>query len=212
MTAVDAIAATEPRAVPSWGSDAADQRRHQRVRVALLGRYMLSDRREYPCQTADMSPGGVRLTCAVVGAVGERVVLYLEHIGRVEGTVVRLTGDGFAVRLSATQRKRDKVASQLTWLANRELLGLPEGRTHERLVPVQNAVTLRLDGGREIGAVIIDISMSGVAIACREAPPLGAMVIVGSTPGRLVRYFDDGFGVQFLLPLSPDRFHAGMTL
>ena len=27
-----------------------------------------------------------------------------------------------------------------------------------------------------------------------------------------VRYFEGGFGVQFLLPLSPDRFHAGMTL
>lgn len=211
MTAVDAIAATEPRAAPSRGSDASDQRRHQRVRVALLGRYMLSDRREYPCQTVDMSPGGVSLTCAVVGAVGERVVLYLEHIGRVEGAIVRQTGDGFAVQISATPRKRDKLASQLTWLANRALLGLPEGRTHERLVPVQNAVTLRLDTGREIEARIIDISLSGVAIACPAALPLGAMVIVGSTPGRLVRYFDDGFGVQFLLPLSPDRFHAGMT-
>lgn len=212
MIAVDAIAAPEPRAVPSWGSDAADQRRHQRVQVALLGRYMLSDRREYPCQTVDMSPGGVRLTCAVMGTVGERVVLYLEHVGRIEGAIMRQTGDGFAAQLSATPRKRDKIASQLTWLVNRELLGLPEGRTHERLVPLRSAVTLRLDGGRELNGRIIDISMSGVAIACREAPPLGAMVIVGSTPGRLVRYFDNGFGIQFLLPISPDRFHEGMTL
>ena len=63
----------------------ADGACHQRVRVAVLGRYMLADRREYPCQTVDMSPGGVRLTCAVKGEVGERVVLYLEHIGRIEG-------------------------------------------------------------------------------------------------------------------------------
>ncbi|RZK89277.1 MAG: PilZ domain-containing protein, partial [Methylobacterium sp.] len=48
-------------------AQASDLRRHQRVPVSLLGRYMLSDRREYPCQTVDMSPGGVRLTCAVVG-------------------------------------------------------------------------------------------------------------------------------------------------
>lgn len=212
MSAVDAIAAKETQAAPASRPDASDQRRHQRVRVALLGRYMLSDRQEYPCQTVDMSPGGVRLTCAVVGALGERVVLYLEHVGRIEGTIARQTGDGFTVRLSATPRKRDKIASQLTWLANRELLGLPEGRSHERLVPIESAVTLRLDNGREIEARLIDISLSGVAINCAEALPLGAMVIVGSTPGRLVRYFDIGFGVQFLLPLSPDRFHAGMTL
>lgn len=212
MIAVDATAAADARPSRPPGSDAADQRRHQRVRVAVLGRYMLSDRREYPCQTVDMSPGGVRLTCAVVGEIGERVVLYLEHIGRIEGTIARRIGEGFAVRLSATPRKRDKIASQLTWLANRELLGLPESRTHERLVPNQTAVTLRLDGGREIRARLIDISLSGVAIDCPAKLPLGVPVLVGSTPGRLVRYFEGGFGVQFLLPLSPDRFHAGMTL
>ena len=118
----------------------ADQRRHQRVRAELLGRYMLADRREYPCQTVDMSPGGVRVTCAVTGTVGERVVLYLEQIGRLEGVIVRHPARGFAMQLNATPRKRDKIASQLMWLANRDNLGLPEGRTHERLVPDRKSV------------------------------------------------------------------------
>ncbi|MCJ2143827.1 PilZ domain-containing protein [Methylobacterium sp. E-066] len=212
MIAVDATAGTDAGRAASRGRDAADQRRHQRVRVSVLGRYMLADRREYPCQTVDMSPGGVRLTCAVVGEIGERVVLYLEHIGRIEGVIARYSEGGFAVQLNATPRKRDKIASQLTWLANREILGLPEGRSHERLVPTQTAVTLRVESGREIQARLIDISMSGVAIASSATLHLGASVTVGSTPGRLVRYFEGGFGVQFLLPLSPDRFHAGMTL
>ncbi|AIQ93073.1 MULTISPECIES: PilZ domain-containing protein [Methylobacterium] len=213
MIAVAATAGTDRRgAPPEPARGAADQRRHQRVRVAVLGRYMLADRREYPCQTVDMSPGGVRLTCAVQGEVGERVVLYLEHIGRIEGVIARPCADGFAVQLNATPRKRDKLASQLTWLANREMLGLPEGRSHERLVPTNTAVILRVESGREIRARLIDISMSGVAISCPVPLPLGAAVTVGSTPGRLVRYFEGGFGVQFLLPLSPDRFHAGMTL
>ncbi|MEA1833594.1 PilZ domain-containing protein [Methylobacterium durans] len=190
----------------------AEQRRHQRVRIALLGRYMLSDRREYPCQTVDMSPGGVRLTCAVVGAIGERVVLYLEHIGRIEGVIVRHPPGGFAVQLNATPRKRDKIASQLTWLANREVLGLPDGRTHERLTPTQPSVTLRLESGLEFTARLIDISMSGAAIAASERVPMGATITVGRTPGRLVRHFEGGFGIQFLLPISPDRFHDGMTL
>ena len=193
-------------------AQASDLRRHQRVPVALLGRYMLADRREYPCQTVDMSPGGVRLTCAVVGAVGERVVLYLEHIGRIEGVIARHPPGGFAVRLSATPRKRDKIASQLTWLANREMLGLPEGRLHERVVPKQPAVVLKLEGGREIHARVIDISMSGAAVASVTTPPIGTTITIGKTPSRLVRYFEGGFGVQFMLPLSPDRFHDGMTL
>ena len=36
-----------------------EKRRFQRVRVNLLGRYMLADRREFPCQVLDMSPGGM---------------------------------------------------------------------------------------------------------------------------------------------------------
>jgi hypothetical protein len=189
-----------------------DRRRHRRMKVALLGRYMLADRREYACQTTDMSPGGASLVAPVKGEVGERVVLYLEHIGRIEGIIARHCPDGFAVQLNATPRKRDKLASQLTWLANREMLGLPEGRSHERLVPIQAAVILRIDGDHEVKARLIDISMSGVAIACPLTPPLGTPVTVGSTPGRLVRYFEGGFGVQFLLPLSPDRFDENITL
>ncbi|SDN77442.1 PilZ domain-containing protein [Methylobacterium phyllostachyos] len=212
MIAVDVTAGLELHGVSPPARGATDERRHQRVRVAVLGRYMLADRREYPCQTVDMSPGGVRLSCAVRGEIGERVVLYLEHIGRIEGLIARHCADGFAVQLNATPRKRDKLASQLTWLANREMLGLPEGRSHERLVPTQPGVTLRIDGHQEIKARLIDISMSGAAIACPMTLPLGTAVTVGSTPGRLVRYFEGGFGVQFLLPLSADRFHAGMTL
>jgi hypothetical protein len=189
-----------------------DLRRHHRVKVSMLGRYMLADRREYPCQTVDMSPGGVRLTCAVTGEVGERVVLYLEHVGRIEGTIARLIPGGFAVRLSATPRKRDKIASQLTWLANRESLGLPEGRTHERLTPLVTGVLLRLESGREVSARIIDISMSGVALATGSTPAIGMSLMVGRTPGRVVRHFEGGIGVHFMLPISADLFHEGLIL
>ena len=68
MIAVDLTAAAVLREVPDPARGASDERRHQRVRIAVLGRYMLADRREYPCRTVDMSPGGVRLACAVGGA------------------------------------------------------------------------------------------------------------------------------------------------
>ncbi|MGY2049904.1 PilZ domain-containing protein [Methylobacterium sp. JK268] len=193
-------------------AQAADKRRHRRVPVALLGRYMLSDRREYPCQTVDVSPGGVRLVCAVSGEVGERTVIYLEHLGRLEGTIARILPDGFAVALSATPHKREKIASQLTWLLNRASLGLPEDRRHERVVPRQAAVTLRLDGGDEIPARLIDVSLSGAAIACDLPLPIDAPVTVGRTPCRVVRQFKGGLAVEFLLPLSPDRFDENLVL
>jgi hypothetical protein len=191
---------------------ASDKRRHNRVGVALLGRYMLSDRKEYPCQTVDISPGGVRLVCAVPGEVGERTVIYLEHLGRIEGTIARILPDGFAVSISATPHKREKIASQLTWLANRSSLGLPEDRRHERVIPRQAVVTLRIEGGAEIPARIVDVSLSGAALACDVPLPLDTSLLVGRTPCRVVRQFKGGLAVEFRLPLSPDRFDENLVL
>ena len=44
-----------------------EKRRFQRVRVNLLGRYMLADRREFPCQVLDMSPGGMSIIRMAAG-------------------------------------------------------------------------------------------------------------------------------------------------
>lgn len=114
---------------------AQERRRHQRVKVNLLGRYMLADRHEYPCQVINMSPGGMALIAPVVGHPGERVIVYVDHLGRLEGKIARLIDNGFAMSISATVRKRDKLAAQLTWLANRQILNLSEDRRHGRFVP-----------------------------------------------------------------------------
>lgn len=198
----------QPRAV----ARAQERRRHRRVDVALLGRYMLSTRLEYPCRTIDMSPGGLSLIAPVKGAVGERVVVYLEHIGRVEGQIVRLLADGFAMAVSATPRKRDKLAAQLTWLANKNQLGLPEDRRHERVTPRNARTTMTIDDGREYVVRLIDISQSGCAISSETKPELGTAVIIGRTPGKIVRHFENGFAVEFRNPLSLDIFDENIVL
>jgi hypothetical protein len=191
-----------------------ERRRHHRMKVALLGRYMLADHREYACQTTDMSPGGASLVAPVKGAVGERVVLYLEHVGRIEGEITRHTPQGFTVSIAATVRKRDKIASQLTWLGNRHDLGLPEDRRHERIVPRNPVCELRLDSGRIMVVRLVDISMSGAAVSVddKDKLPIGTAVSLGRTPGKVVRHFQGGMAVEFLLSLSPDRFDDNIVL
>ena len=46
---------------------AEERRRFQRVKVHLLGRYMLPDRREFPCQVLEMSPGDAVVIAPVAG-------------------------------------------------------------------------------------------------------------------------------------------------
>lgn len=192
--------------------DMKDKRRHQRVKLSLSGRYMLSDHREYPCQTVNMSPGGVRIIAPVIGDIGSRVVIYLDHIGRLEGQIVRHSEGGFAAQLRVPPLKREKLADQLTWLANRHILGLPEDRRHERLEPVAKRAVMKFPDGKQITVRIIDISLSGAAIAMDTQPPIGTSVTIGSTKGVIKRHFPDGVAVEFLLQLPEDRFDPGIKL
>ena len=181
-----------------------DRRRHQRVKVNLLGRYMLADRREFPCQVINMSPGGMALIAPVGGAIGERVIAYVDHLGRLEGQIARIFENGFAMTISATARKRDKLAAQLTWLANRHILGLPEDRRHGRIVPRNPVGRLILPNGVNLTCRIIDMSQSGAGIASKERPPIGALVTLGKVQGRVVRHLEDGFAVEFTRLQHPD--------
>jgi hypothetical protein len=185
-------------------SHAQERRRHQRVRVNLLGRYMLSDRREFPCQVINMSPGGMALIAPEIGNVGERVIAYVDHLGRLEGTIARTLQNGFAMTIMATARKRDKLAAQLTWLANRAILNLPEDRRHGRFVPRNAIARLILPNGHNVGVRIIDISLSGAGIATSHRPDVGSLVTLGKISGRVVRHLEEGFAIEFTRLQHPD--------
>ncbi|WP_425374631.1 PilZ domain-containing protein [Pseudolabrys taiwanensis] len=189
------MAPTRPKFLPL----ADERRRHQRVKVNLLGRYMLADRREFPCQVVDMSPGGMAVIAPVPGTPGERVIAYVDHLGRLEGKIARVFDTGFAMSIAATSRKRDKLAAQLTWLANRQILNLPEDRRHGRFSPRNPLARLVLPNGNNVGCRIIDLSQSGAAVAIAPdlRPAVGSMVTIGKTQGRVVRHIEDGFAIEF---------------
>jgi hypothetical protein len=188
-----------------------ERRRFQRVSVNLLGRYMLADRREFPCQVTDMSPGGMAVIAPVVGQVQERVIAYVDHVGRLEGVIARQFQNGFAMTIAATPRKRDKLAAQLTWLANRHILNLPEDRRHGRITPKNPMGRLILPNGINVAVRVIDISQSGAAIKTDQRPEIGTPVTIGKTPGRVVRHLEEGFAIEFVRAQHPDFLEDNVT-
>jgi PilZ domain-containing protein len=189
-----------------------ERRRHQRVKLVLIGRYMLEDRREYPCKTIDISPGGVAIEGEIKGAIGERVVAYFTQIGRLEGSIARHLANGFAIQMRLPVLKREKLADQLTWLVNRHALGLPEDRRHERIIPYSSRTTLKTTDGSEYPAKLLDISISGAAMNVDAAPPIGSLVTVGQTEAQVVRHFNGGIAVEFARLLPADTFNEGAKL
>ncbi len=182
----------------------AERRNFQRVRVKIYGRFMLEDRTEHACQVVDMSPGNVSFRADRIGEPGEKVIAYLDHIGRVEGVVTRTSRDGFAMTVIASDRKKDKLAAQLTWLANKHELDLPEDRRHERVAPRHPTSTLHLSDGRQYQCRIIDLSLSGAAIEIDVRPALGVQVVLGNMRGQVVRHFEEGIAIEFAVVQRPE--------
>lgn len=186
----------------------AERRNFQRVRVKIYARFMLEDKTEHPAQVVDMSPGNVAFRCDKVGEPGEKVIAYIDHIGRVEGVLTRTLDDGFAMTVIASERKKDKLAAQLTWLANKHELDLPEDRRHERVSPRNPKSVLKLSDGRQYECRIIDLSLSGAAIELEVKPALGVQVTLGTMRGQVVRHFEDGVAIEFAVVQRPESLEA----
>lgn len=192
--------------------DARDLRRFQRVPVTLFGRYMLESRQEFPCQAVEMSPGDMLLFAPVKAEIGEKVIVYLDDLGRFAGVTARLTDTGFAITMNLPQAKREKLADQLTWFANRDNCSLPEVRRHERVVPLMQRTLLRLPDGQEVIAKITDISLSGAGLETEARPEAGEHVVIGSTPAVVVRHFHSGIGAEFDTPFTPEMLDESTRL
>ncbi len=97
----------------------AERRRHARIPLELHGRYMLECGREYPCVTRDLSHIGMAIEGVPVAAMGERVVAYLEELGRVEGRVVRRSRGWFAIELVATPQRLELLDEKISAIIRR---------------------------------------------------------------------------------------------
>lgn len=175
-----------------------DQRRHRRVPLTLLGRFMRANKQEYPCKLIDISVGGAALMSPIQVEDGEAIVVYLDQLGGLEGKVVRQFPGGFAMVLSTTPHKREKLAAQLTWLINRSELDPADARRHERVVPRNPSSHLALEDGSTFPCQVLDVSISGASIATDVRPPVGSEIALGKLRSRVVRHHEQGIGVRFL--------------
>ncbi len=187
-----------PRTRPFPQGAVQDQRRHKRVALTLLGRFMRSNKQEYPCKLVDISVGGAALMSPVSVDDGEAIVVYLDCLGGLEGRVVRQIAGGFAIELNATPHKREKLAAQLTWLINRNELDPAEARRHERVAPRNPTSSLKLQDGLSVPCQVIDVSISGAAIATDARPLVGSEVWLAKLRSRVVRHHERGIAVRFM--------------
>jgi hypothetical protein len=193
---------TQPQPVtkarPPFPLTGRDRRKAKRIPLRLTGRFLTAESDDRELLTADISCDGAFILSGSKPAANDQIVCYFDELGRVVSEVIRATADGFAVRFNISAHKRDKLADRLTWLLNRDALGLAEERSEARF-PVTGYTQVILGSGRKLDCRMTDISLTGAAFQAVGAPPaIGDKVIVGRLLAEVVRVSGPAFAVRHI--------------
>jgi hypothetical protein len=174
-----------------------ERRREARTLLSQQGRYMLADRSEYPCRTADVSPVGIAISGPRAGALGERVIAYFRDLGRIEGVIVRRRPFWFALDLTASPFRKQRIAERIEWTLAHNRGELRERRARARVESAAAVAVSLLVGEERFDAQVIDESDVAIALAVESSVDVGAHVTVDGWPFRVVRRFDGGIAVHW---------------
>ena len=185
------------------GNDAADasadagddRRRHQRVDLPVKARFLTEKGVECPAEVLNISAAGAMLRTKYPPSPGQNIVLYIDQIGRIEGKVIRSGNNSFAVSYPKRRERQAKIADNLTSALNNRRSGY-DRRLSPR-VKHDAPATVRLEDGREMQCVILDISLTGASLEIAPRPPLGTHLVLGRMSAKVVRRHDKGVGVVF---------------
>ncbi|MEL6212771.1 MAG: PilZ domain-containing protein [Pseudomonadota bacterium] len=188
------------KAPPSQRDDHAERRLHARTDIKIRARYLTAPGEEHACLVSNISAGGALLRAKTPPGVGEKVVVYIDDVGRFEGRVVRSGAHTFAVDYRSRRSKSKRTADALIEAIN--TTGRRFDRRSAPRIKTESDATLVLPDGQSLPCSIKDISLTGASIDVEPQPPLGTPVKLGKMMAKIVRRHDRGVGVVFTGPAS----------
>ena len=154
-------------------------------------------RREFPGRLLNISVRALSLMGPALGEKGERVMAHIDEFGKLEGRIIRVFDGAFVMEIVAPQSERDRLAGKIAWYEKYKNHDVENHRAHDRIVPRDARSTLVFADGTTMDCLVIDVSLSGAAVAADVAPALGSVVALSKAVGRVVRRFPEGFAVGF---------------
>ena len=180
---------------------------------AIGGCYTLTEADQpivYACRTTSASPSMLVVQAPVRGRVGERVAMRFDQLGILNGSISRVSRDGFHVSVIADEAERQRLAAKINWIKKRSVRQADDKRSGARFRPRHPRGVLVI-GEHAHECFIIDLSSTGAALSSSAQPPIGTAVHVGRVTGKIVRYFEGGFGVRFDEARRPEDVEAELT-
>jgi len=172
-----------------------DRRKYERIKLFLPGQlFNPLNEQSAECKVLNLSAGGAAVKCSATFAAGVALVLYIEKFGRFEGTTVTHGNGQLALEFSIGETKRGRLIEMLKSFAAG---GVAQKRKQDR-VPSLVSGSITRENGQHISCDVLDISLDGVSLRTRVRPPVGEIVHLGQTRGRVVRHDIDGIAVHYV--------------
>ena len=176
----------------------ADRRKFERSAIQAPTRFIINDELEATGQLSDISKGGLFMLTDAPAEEGDKVVVYPEGLGRLEGRVVRRRADGVAVQFAMSDTYRELLHRRIAAaLEGKPYLRIADRRSCRRTVLNIDVAVEIVGTGQSIQCRIDNISNSGAAIQSQNRPPVGANVRLGTMDGKVLRHTEEGFIVRF---------------
>jgi hypothetical protein len=191
-------------------------RRQRAVDIKTTGSYVLPNwydpqgkLRTFACRTTRVSPFRMIVDVPVVGKIGDTLTSYFQDFGNLEGEISDVMTGGFLLELKMTQAMRAKLADKLVWLEKKHKSAeIIDSRKDARFVPKSPHSRVTLADGSVYACLIIDVSLSGIAVSSETQPLIGTPLAIGACVGRVIRHLPNGFAVKFVKKQDRDELNA----
>jgi hypothetical protein len=179
-------------------SQTPDRRIDARLPLAIPGKVFIpGEDDEIEVVVLDLSLSGAKLRCEEKLAFGTEVILYVPGFDRLAAAVVWAEGTLCGVRFDASLPRRERTAQQIVLFLTGVRVTDTQERRHGR-IPVPAPRHFTRPNGEAANFIILDISLTGASLKTMARPPIGEVVLVGDTPGRVSRHFDEGIALEFV--------------
>jgi hypothetical protein len=153
---------------------------------------MLSDGGEHPCETIDVSVSGVALRAYLSPDLKERVIAYIDELGRLEGVVTRRGADWFAIEVKIPTSRIERLAQKLAALSGDAKLS-----DSNALASQTHPAELRTEFGQSFPVQVCNQTRFGARILADFHLLPGARVKLDQRPAVVVRDAAGGFLIDF---------------
>jgi hypothetical protein len=175
-----------------------ENRQYERTKLYLPGQlFNPASEQSMDCKVLNLSAGGAAIQCAQSFAPDVPLVLYVENFGRFEGKTIVHADSQLALKFSIGESKRGRLSDMLRSFALHGVAGITQSRQHVRVPTLVSGSIVRANG-QILSCDVLDISLEGVSVRTKIRPPVGEIVNLGRTRGRVVRHHEDGIAIQYV--------------